>query len=91
MKTVLSSQSSHELRNNHIDNFIEEYCPFIQKCSQNVNPRILDLRCNQNYENCTIYPQYKVLERNPVRTGLQRFQLKYKDFDYGRQLGVGAT
>ena len=70
---------------------LEETCTYIDKCSQNVNPRILDLRCNQNYERCTIYQRFKVLEKNPVLTGLQRFQLRYKDFDYGRQLGVGAT
>jgi len=87
MKQVLSSQSSHELRNNHLDSFIES-CPYIVNCLQNVNPRILDLRCKEDYDRCTIYQRFKVLERNPVLTGLQRFQLRYKDFDYGRQLGI---
>ena len=66
---------------------LEEMCVYIDRCSQSVNPRILDLRCKE-YEHCTIYQRYKVLEKNPVLTGLQRFQMKYKDFDYGRMLGI---
>ena len=83
MKTCLSSQGSHELRNNRPN--LEELCPFaFDKCKQEVDV----YRCRDYFEKCIVYLRLKVLERNPVLTGLQRFQLKYKDFDYGRQLGT---
>ena len=63
---------------------LEELCPFISECKQDIN----NFRCSSYYERCIIYQRFKVLERNPVLTGLQRFQLKYKNFDYERQLGI---
>lgn len=64
---------------------LEEMCPFaFNSCRQDVDER----KCFGYYEHCIVYQRLKVLNRNPVLTGLQRFQLKYKDFDYGRQLGI---
>ena len=64
---------------------LEELCPFIDgTCRQPFDKH----RCSSYYDSCSIYLRLKVLNRNPVLTGLQRFQMKYKDFDYRRQLGI---
>ena len=58
-------------------NNLEELCPYIFKCSQDVNPRILDLRCGKDYERCTIYQRFKVLENMPLRNS-RHLRTEYK-------------
>jgi len=64
---------------------LEELCPFIDGiCKQEIDA----YRCKDYYDNCIVYQRLKVLSKDKPLTGLQRFQMKYKDFDYGRQLGI---
>lgn len=63
---------------------LEELCPFISECKQEIDER----RCSDYYNSCIVYQRLKILSKDKVPTGLQRFQMRYKDFDYGRMLGI---
>lgn len=76
------------MKENNIE-FAEEMCPYLERCSQQVNPRILDLRCGKLYDDCTIYQRFKILSKAKVPTGMERFIMKYGE-DYSKNLGIGA-
>ena len=70
------------LKDNH--NNIEELCPFISEFKQPID----NFRCSSYYDKCIVYQRFKVLDIHRTKTGLERFRERYKDFDYGRQLGI---
>ena len=84
MKTVLSSQGSHELKHNHIGS-LTDICLYFNNCYQDKREI-----CQEDYERCIVYQRFRVLDRNKTKTGLERFRERYKDFDYGKQLGIGS-
>jgi cellobiose phosphorylase len=63
--------------------FVEELCPFIEDCRQEITNR-----CKNLYEHCIVYQRLNVLEKNKIPNGLQRFIQRYGE-NY-LQIGIGA-
>jgi len=85
MKTIFTSEDSKRLGNGKFKR-LEELCPYAnEECELDIEDR-----CKDSYEKCIIYLRYKVIDKFKPMTGLQRFQMRYKDFDYGKQLGIGS-